>query len=173
MVTLLMLSTTLDPQVYERLGGWTFGTVRVTYQAPNKLSFRDRLEMVDGTMFLNQLVECDGGATIVHSARRANDTLWYPIVRTSMVRSVDREMREGDDFDIADGTLRWRGTPPAKGTRLSVTYEMHPVFRVLDHTYAIRDAYVEKKAASDKAMQHKEMPRQVLAKLDFLLGGEQ
>jgi hypothetical protein len=84
------------------------------------------------------------------------------------LRSVSQEYREGRDIALtADGELEWLITPPAAGTRLTLSYFIHPVWIIMDHIHAIRDTLIGFKTGQN--FQHKRLPVQSMMKLDFLI----
>ena len=174
LISAIMTAATQDPQVYERFGGYVFGTFRITVHARNRIGYRDRIMMADSLMMFGQLLEADGSATIpVKTAAAGKKALWYPAVAVNLLRSESRVFIENADWAIEpDGSIRWLGTPPVAGTVLTCNYEIHPVYRVMDHVHAVRDTNVLKKATS-KRDQHQMLPVNAMIKLDFLLGGSE
>ncbi|MCU0912929.1 MAG: hypothetical protein MUC88_00025 [Planctomycetes bacterium] len=173
LISAVMTQATQDPQVYERFGGFIFGTFRATVHSRNRLGYRDRLVMSESLMMFGQLLQADGSARIsVKTAAAGQKALWYPVVSVNLLRSESRVYAEGSDWqlDLADGSIKWSITPPAAGTILTCNYEIHPVYRVMDHVHAVRDTNVAKKAKT-KQEQHRMLPVNAMVKLDFLLGG--
>lgn len=170
----LMSGLTRDPQIFERFGAWVFGTVAVSTQAGNELGWRDRLEMRDTTINWMQLVKADGAGVIKIGTRL--ERLRYRALSVTLLRSLTTVFRQPGDYSINGlGQVEWANAAvtPAEGTILTVHYKVHPVYRVLDHPHAIRDTKVRIKArAADKAAQHRMLPTQCMAKLDFLADSE-
>lgn len=173
MINGILMAATRDPQIYEKLGDWVFGTARFTAQAPNKLGWGDRLTLVDSRMAWTQLITADGTDKVAVIGRHSDISLRYPLLSISYMRSLTHVYRLGEDYRIQDdGSILWHGTPPAKNTIITIHGMVHPVYRVMDHFYAFRDTYIKrKKPLRDKTAQFTELPSQCLIKLDFLLDG--
>jgi len=172
----IMTAATLDPQIYEKFGEWTFGTLKVSTQAMNRIGYRDRLVLRDAELVWGQLIEFDGETKIEVTGGRSNAGLRYPAVRTQLLCRVSSageriNYRLDVDYQIdTDGGLVWLTTPPDPDTMLFLSYTINPVFRVLDHVFAFRDTLVAAKtAAKSVADQHRKLPVHAMAKLDFLV----
>jgi len=160
---------TQDPQVFEKFGEWIMGTGKATTQAQNKLGYRDRLVAVDAEMTWAQIVECDGGPEIVVTGGYKKSGLRYPFVTINHFRSLTKVYRDGADYVLTpQGTIRWIGSPPASGTRLSLHGTIHPVWIVMDHLNAYRDSLAEG-GAGVASQKRQELPVQAMVKLDFLI----
>jgi hypothetical protein len=171
----LVSHMTQDTQVYEKFGEWVFGTIRVTVQAENSIGYRDRLILRDSKMTYGQLITSDGSAKINVVGGRSDEGLRYPVVDPILLCQVSNGVRINYrlDTDYAvddDGGLSWLITPPATDTLLFINYRMHPIFKILDHAFAMRDTLVyHKKRTADVAEQHQMLPIHAMARLDFLV----
>lgn len=172
LVTFHMTQASKDPQAYERMGAFVFGTVKLTGYSSNRLSYRDRLMAVDSIMCWSQLVTVKQDAQGLITVNQGRDFygLRYPIINVHMIRSTDKIFQEGTDYWVNDsGELEWQTTELTAEQQLSITYDIHPVYIVLDHVYAFRDTMVAKKnKAVTRADQHTKMPIHAMARLDFL-----
>lgn len=170
----LMTGLSRDPQIFERFGAWIFGTVAVTTQPGNELGWRDRLEMRDASVNWMQLVKADGSGLIKTGPRL--ERLRYRALSVTMLRSTVTVFRQPGDYSINNlGQIVWASAAitPSADTILSVHYKVRPVYRVIDHPHVIRDTKVRIKAlAANKAAQHRTLPTQCMAKLDFLADGD-
>jgi len=173
LILAICTSATQDPQIFEKFGEWTFGTIKVTTQPGNKLGYRDRLVMLDAEMSWAQLIEFDGADTIDVTGGYQRNGLRYKCINPIQLRSVARVFKNGADYQVnADGGLDWFANKPATGTMLSLNYTINPVFEVFDHVYAFRNTLVaKKKLTASKAEQHTTMPVHAMAKLDYLVEG--
>lgn len=174
LVQAIMTSATSDPQVYERFGEWLFGTVKITVEHGNKLSYRDRLVCADALMAWSQLIEYDGGETIPVSGGYFRNGLRYPAVGVNLLRSVSSVYLEGEHWFLTDaGAIQWLAPAaqrPESGAMLTAHYTFAPVYRIIDHVYAIRDSLVaQKTGAGTLADQVRKLPVHAMAKLDFLV----
>jgi hypothetical protein len=169
-VDAIMTGLLRDPQIFERFGTWIMGTAAVSVQGGNELGFRDRLELRDATMVWTQLVVADGASTIQVGLKP--ERLRYRALAVNYLRSTTQVYRYPGDYALdAQGQVVWSGTPPADGTVLSIHYRIHPVYRVVDYPHVIRDTKVKfKTQTANAAEQHRVMPSQCMAKLDFLPG---
>lgn len=172
MIQAIMTGFTKNVEVFERFGEWVFGVARCTVMPENKLGYRDRLTSVDSIMSWAQIIEYDGEATIPITGGISKRGLRYPAVDVNLFRSLAEVFRPGTDYEITPaGELHWlRSTRPAAGTRLSLHYQIHPVWIVLDHLNTYRDTLIQMKAISDNpADQFRNLPIQAAVKLDFLV----
>jgi hypothetical protein len=174
LIQLNITQASKDPQILERFGTWIFGTVRVTSEWCNKLSYRDYLTLADAIMAWSQLIEYQGGETIPVTGGYKQDGPRYKIVQCNLLRSVDQVYTEGEHYFVNEsGGITWllpAASRPSTGTLLSIHYYFNPIYRVLDHVYAYRDSLIAKKTgAATLAEQVKKLPTHAMAKLDFLL----
>lgn len=164
-VKMLVLHPPLQLEMHGETGQWPRGSVQVTAQAENTLGFMDRIELRDATLMLTQLIVCGGGPTLQHEPRRALQGFQLAPVKVHVLRTVDTVYRETEHFRLIDGVLTWLGTPPARGTVITVAYDAHPVYRLTDLPFAYRYAQ------ADKGQYRAAMPHVATGMLDFLLGG--
>lgn len=173
-IDVLMSGLSRDSQIFERFGAWTFGLAMCSTQAGNELAWRDRLEMRDTTINWAQSLEAPGG-TVIRVGRKL-DRIRYRALSVNLLRSVDSIYQQPSEFTVNnDGQIVFASAAvaPAQGTGLTVHYKMHPVYRIIDWPHTIRDTKVAIKArAADKAAQHRRLPTQCTAKLDFLVDNE-
>ena len=106
----------------------------------------------------------------------ATQKLRYPITgidqMTSVENGVIKTYVEGTDFNIVDGDISWiSGKEPAydsineRGTVISVSYFMNPVYSVLQHMRELRvtQEYVDGNKVARR------LPQEVLVKRDFIV----
>jgi hypothetical protein len=174
----LVTSLSKQPQVYERMGEWVFGTAMLTTQRENRIAFRDRFEAVDAIMPWSQIIRADGTATLrTGVGGRDERGLRFRPVTLTLIRSLATVFRQGADYTLSDdGSVAWLGVAPALGTVLTAHYEFHPIWEVVEHVHVVRDAYVAfgrgPDVRADKAQQHQRMPIQAMMRLVFLLDGD-
>jgi len=170
LIYVLMTSLTQDVQVFEKFGEWVFGMSRATVQYQNKLGYRDRLVSVDSEMAWAQIIEYDGSAEIVVTGERSKTGLRYPFVRVHQFRSLTDIYRQGVDFQLTtDGTLKWLGTAPDSGTRLTLHGTIHPPWIIMDHVNTYRDTWLEGSSIGIADQRHEKLPIQAVCKLEFLV----
>ena len=154
-----------DPADFERFGRWIIGTAKATTQSANRIGYRDRLRSRDNTLSMSQLIECDGGSEIIVTGMRSAKGLQTGAAAVNLLRSVDLIYKESTHFNLTDdGTISWIGTPPTAGTQVSIHYEFHPTWVVMDQPYAARDTYTVEKSGDN----FKRLPIHATVKLDFL-----
>lgn len=162
-----------EPQAYEKFGQFVFGTVKVTTQWMNRMGYRDRLTHLDSLMCWSQHVEVktDYQASIPITHGMNPHGLRYPVVAVHMIRDLNRIYQENEHWSLnPDGTIRWLTRDLRRGQLLSVTYDMHPVYIVIDHVFAVRDSPTQKALkATNRADQHQKFPVHAMARLDYLL----
>lgn len=174
----LVMSLSKQPQVYERMGEWLFGTAMLTTQRDNRIAFRDRLEAVDAVMPWSQIVKADG-ASILSTGKGGRDehALRFRPTAITLLRSVTTVYLPDVDYTLAaDGSqIAWLKTAPQAGVVLSAHYEFHPIWEIVDHVHVARDQYVAfgrgPDVRADKSRQHERMPIQAMMRLSFLLDG--
>jgi len=89
------------------------------------------------------------------------------VASVTFLRTVGTIYRQGEDYHVDDaGQIVWDTTPPVSGTKLSLTGMFHPVWICLEHLNPMRATWIMKKQKADV---YSEMPRQMAAKLDFLV----
>ena len=166
----ILLQMTQDPQIFEKFGEWLFGTSKITTYSFNRVGYRDRFEVIDSLMRYQEIVTLPEDR-VIRPGRLRDNIRYTPVVLLNIV-TVD-----GTATDVkatatinADGTITFSGSTPSAGTRLCVVYEFHPVFIMVEHLYAIRDTLVAFKTTNELG-EHKEMVRQAMVRLDFLVGG--
>ena len=172
MIQAIMSGFTKNVEVFEKFGEWVFGAARCTVMPENKLGYRDRLICVDSIMSWAQIIEFDGSATIPVVGGVSKRGTRYPVVDVNQFRSLAEVYRLNEDYEVnSNGEIHWlRTTLPAEGTRLTLHYQIHPVWIVLDHLNTYRDTLVQMKAVSDDPKdQFRSLPIQAAVKLDFLV----
>lgn len=167
-VEVLMTSVSLK-QFYRSEGRFDIGTVLCTLPSVNRISFWDKLTLLDSRMRYTEILRrADKGVV---------DRLKYPALEIARIFSntsraitdyvVDVDFTLNDDGDIA-----WIHQP-ARGTALSVVYTRNPAYIILDLPHHVRDTQV---AAPNTSTVNPgvftEMPMQGIAKLDFLVRDE-
>jgi len=162
----ILSSMTLDPQVYERMGQWIFGSCRVTTFRHNKLGYADRLTLRDATVAYSQLLDSNGEQEIHVLGKRSLKGLWSPVDSVTHLRSDVRTYEPGSDFIVTDsGTIVWKIDPPEVGTRLALAGHFRPRLVVQDHVFVDRAEMVRQKTATQG---YQALPARANCKLEFL-----
>jgi hypothetical protein len=166
-LTVEVLMTSLSLKEYYRTEGrFDVGTVLVTLAAENKISFWDKLTLLDSRMRFTEVLKRQAGLV---------DKLEYPALTieklysfTSINQTVDYVL--GTDFSVnPSGDILW-ASPPPQGITLGVSYFRNPAYIILDLAHHIRDTQVAPGGVAPPANPgtFTEMPMQGMAKLDFL-----
>lgn len=169
----IITSITRDPQIFENLGEWIFGTASLTTFTFMKVAYRDRFEHVDSTMIWNQILPMPSDG-VFRPGTDIRQNLRYKAITLHNVITVDSSNNITEHLANAtvnaDGSITLVGTtPPATGIRVALVYEMHPIWIVVEHTYAVRDtlrAFKTPKLLGDVAL----LPQNQFIRLDFLVG---
>lgn len=129
-------SVTYREPLDHKLGRVILGDTMVTVRPENRLGQLDRLVCLDALVIYREIVEIDADGA-VPVAR-------YPIVNLNLVAMLTdggtKVKRLGaESFALVDGEIRWR--PEAamrKGTRVSLHYQCHPTYKVIEHPNVFR-----------------------------------
>lgn len=152
------------------------GSIGMTLLPEHLPVYGDRFTLIDSAIVYRETIKRGTGAT---------DTTRYPIATRSHdlaggavsfgvrhlipanaqgVVDPSGALVEGSDFTVnGDGAIEWINAPN-EGDRFSVTYYAHPVYIVTNHPHAIRDTYINFKAA---APYHQELPIYAELQLEF------
>jgi len=161
----IVASMTTDPQVYERMGQWVFGSCRITTYRHNRLGYGDRLTLRNQTIALSQLLDANGEREIPVLGKQSLMGLWAPLDSVDYLSSNDRDFVPGSDFSITDGgALRWEIDPPERELRLSLTGHFLPRLVVMDHVFVARAA----KVLGATGQENERLPSRANAKLEFM-----
>jgi hypothetical protein len=145
---------------YYAFGRQDLGKATITALPEFKMSFWDRISLLDSRMRYTELVLRQVGGLIDRPKYRPLEVehLVWVDPRTNTARTF----AEGDDFLInSDGELRWLSTTrPDAGTPYAISYFHRPQYIVLDMLHHVRDV-------RDPDDVVREYPVQALAQLDF------
>lgn len=126
-------NATQDADMYDVLGRWSWGTLKVSVLPENKIGFYDRLIALDAELVFSETVIATAGARDI--------PLRYIPTGVNLLRSLTQVYDYGNDFEVVDGNLRWvEGAEPADDTRVTVHYRMCPTYRVIDHPHVLRQS---------------------------------
>lgn len=113
-----------------KVGHWARGSLYVTVRGSNLLGWYDRLVCLDMNVAYSETVIADG--TDLLSMR-------YLITGVNKVVSETRDYTPDADYEIDTGKLKWiNGQAPTSGTRISIHYQCHPTFLVIEHPHVAR-----------------------------------
>ena len=168
----IVTQVTNDVQVFEQFGEWVMGASRLTTFSFNRLAYRDRLRMVDSTMVYQQVLPMPAGG-LFEVGQNTREKLRYEAVTVHNVIAMDT----GSPVDhVGNATVTEAGAiqvvggaPPGTGELVSLVYECHPIWVVMEHTHTMRATLVAFKSTK-KMGDYAELPQGVFAKLDFLVG---
>jgi len=132
-------------------GDWVLGKVSVTAAAGINLGFRDRITSLDSQITFSELV-------IV-----GRDDLRYDVLSVEMVATEAADLVEGTDYNVVNGKIIF--VTPAADTVVSVRYQAHPSWIILDALHEIRDTT----HADGKFLR---APRAHIASLDYIMNAE-
>jgi hypothetical protein len=164
----IVTSMTHSPQVFEKMGEWLSGTAALTTFSFNKVGHRDRFKIIDHTQVYRQVILVPA-SQIIPIGRANREALRYPVVKLRRVFAVTANNLSVDFTESTeiqpDGSLKVTATP---GTRLSISYEMNPLWIVVDYPHIIRGTLIKFK--TDKTLgKLEQMPVQAMVRLDYLV----
>lgn len=127
-----------NPDMFQALGNWAWGSAQVSVRAPNKLGYYDRLVQLDDVMPFSEVITVDGNTL----------TMRYPPLALDFLASDDVEFTD-DDVTLDDsGVVTWKtGKRPAASTRVTAHYLCHPVWVVIEHANLVRSSSVKRRVA--------------------------
>jgi len=135
----VMAKATQEFDLYDVLGRWYWGAMMVTVRPENKIGYYDRLVNLDTEVVYYQ--------TVHYVAPAPTIPLRYRATAVNIVRSDTTIYREGQHFQNINGILTWIPTQvPSMNLNLSVHYQMHPTWVVMDHPHAARETGIRRKA---------------------------
>lgn len=143
---------------YDRIGARLEGVAQISVRHENKLSYYDRLTMLDATMAYSEAIDSDGASTTKAT---------YPIRQVNLLRSFGTIYAEVTHFNVVNGVIVWV-TPPAKGARLTLHYLLHPVYRVIEHPHASRITQIRQKTKLQTGTPT-HLPVQAIVRLEMML----
>ena len=162
--TIALITSISMHQEFMSMGRFDAGMARVTFLPCDKLSWWDKIEMLDSTVRYTEVIVRTDEVT---------DKFKYKVLSVSkVVDAAGTAYTEVTDFTINDttGELEWiTGQGPAEDVYYSVIYECRPIYIVLDMLHHVRDSNVLKGTGTAERAQ---FPIQAVCKLDFLIGDE-
>jgi hypothetical protein len=168
----LVQSITRDPQIFEKLGEWIFGTVRLSTFSWHRFDYRDRFVLKGACMKYQQSIPVPAGGAVVVGPRYAERDLRYPVVELlEAYTNTDPttgpvSVYEQIACDVDGGLLIDTAIPA--GTLVSLTYAFNPILIVMDHVYAVRDSPIASPGAGILGREVA-LPRHAMGRLDFLV----
>lgn len=114
----------------EPIGHWARGSMYVTVRGANMLGWYDRITALDMNIAYSETVLADG--TDYLSTR-------YLVTGINSVVSETTDYVADQHYEIDTGRLKWiNSSAPATNTRLSIHYQCHPTFLVVEHPHVAR-----------------------------------
>ncbi len=159
--------------MFEKLGEWIFGTLRVTGFSFHRIGYRDRLTLVDGVMSYRQVLPVPASRVISPGKlSEVRTKLRYPAVdlleAITVVPSTGVKTSHKATMTVADGSITFTdAVTPATGSLIAIGYNIRPRFIIQDHVYAVRNSPHATKSKS-KLGEEVEQPLHAMARLDFI-----
>lgn len=171
----IMTNMERNARPFDRTGAWIEGSSTLTVEPQYRMGHRDRVEMRDSVMVHSELFQ-KGDRRGLRSKLPANcDSLRYRISRmTALVWKPAPDvpatkLEEGYHFKVNEnGWIEWlaRGAELVEDEEyLSAIYEYHPIYLVISHPHATREATLETKVPQQTVFA---LPVQMLVQLDYL-----
>lgn len=168
----LVQSVTRDPQIFEQLGEWIFGTVKVNTFSWHRFAYRDRFTLTGAVMAYQQTLTVGEDNRINVGVRYADENLRYPVVELLEVYKLTADGAQsiwGAAQCLEGGHLLF-DTTVSPDDRVTIHYAMNPVLIVMDHVYALRDSPIAARGSAGPPLGTEvAMPRHAMARLDFLV----
>ncbi len=119
------------------IGMWMNGQSYISVQGPNRLGYYDRIINLDSYVPFTEVVDSPNPSEPFD--------LRYYAISLNMVSAIfdDNELVDytNEDLELRDGRLYWKATSqriPAEGSRISVHYQIFPVWLVISQPHAFR-----------------------------------
>lgn len=164
----IVTSMVHDPMIFEKFGEWLNGTAALTTFSFNRVGHRDRFKVIDHTQLYRQAIAVPP-SQIIPVKRAQREALRYPVVKLRRAFAVAAGGVSTDYTETAEiqdnGSLRVTAPP---GTRLSISYEMNPIWVVVNYPHLIRGSLIRfktKKVLGDNEV----LPVQTMVRLDHLV----
>lgn len=163
----IITSVARNEEVYSQVGDWVFGSFNVTVRPENKIGYYDRLVCLDSVMTYSQIVYPQGSTGPV--------PLRFPAIKVNFCRDIDISYVQDTDFTLNDqGEMVFApGRRPAAKTRLTVHYDYHPHFLIIEHVNGFRDSMLRVKDVNKRQTpvgNFQTLPIRAVARLEHLLG---
>lgn len=170
----IMTSLERNARQFEKFGAWVEGTATLTVEPMYRMGHRDRVEMRDSVMVHSEVFTKGDRRGLRSKLPDLCDSLRYRVARITALlwkpeATAATKLEEGYHFKVnGDGWIEWltKGEELiADGTTLSAIYEYHPIYLVMSHPHASREATLETKVPQQTVLA---LPVQMLVKLDYL-----
>ncbi len=161
----VLMSGIQTRQAYMQPGRLEPGSAMATVKPQYRLSFLDKITLLDSTLRFTELVtRADYGVL---------DPLKYEVVNVVDCRDRDHVFTYGVDFNLdTNGNIQWiaTGQSPVAGGPYTVSYEHHPVYIVTDLAHDIRDTMLASanQSVPKRTEEYAKLPVQAIVKLHFL-----
>jgi|LauGreDrversion4_2_1035121.scaffolds.fasta_scaffold08837_3 hypothetical protein len=175
-----LISSAETDFINARFGGFKDGVVSITVNPEHTPSAGDRFVLQDAIMLFNEVLVYSSSTPfkttfpIAHrdmTLASGDITLAVPYMvyaaPPSLLTNVNQTLVEGTDFTVQNGMVTWINPPPT-GSRISISYYMHPSYTAISFPKTVRDSRSKRKSPEEY---HIPLPVAFHAKLEFL-GGE-
>lgn len=170
----IMTSMERSTRQFDRPGVWVEGSATLTVEPQYRMGHRDRVEMRDSVMVHSELMQKGDRRGLRSKLPDHCDSLRYRITRlTALIWKPEgapaTKLEEGFHFKVNEnGWIEWL----EKGDELiddeeylSAIYEYHPIYLVISHPHATREATLETKVPQQTVFS---LPVQMSVQLDYL-----
>ena len=152
----IMTGLSRDKLSFSNFGAFIEGVAQITVEPEFRPSFLDSYQMKNSVMVHNEWIEKGSRRGFRQGLPDRVDAARYQIV--NVIRAITYsgsnliELREREHFNVEDGMIRWTsvGAGIANGSVISLSYEYHPVWLVVNHPHSIRDTLVRGKTQNHK-----------------------
>lgn len=162
----IITSVARKETAYSQIGDWVFGSFNLTVRPENRIGYYDRITCLDSIMPYSQIVNV--------IEKTGPVVLRFPATKVTLCRTVDKIFKQDDDFTINEnGELDfYSGLRPAFKSRLTVHYEHHPQFLIIEHANGFRDTMTRLRVDNPQTPvgNFTTLPIRAICKFEFLLG---
>jgi hypothetical protein len=164
-----------NAKTYEKFGSWVEGSAQLTVEPQYRMHYRDQIEMLDSVMTHSEVITKGDRHGLRSKLPENRDSARYRIHRMVQAVILDTDtqeitkLEEGYHYKVdVNGWVEWLAagqTLVADETVISLLYDYHPIFMVMSHLHAFREAVLESKSPVAEVFS---LPVQTTIKLDYL-----
>lgn len=133
--TRCLVTSIKGKKVEEKIGLDDKGSAYLTSLTTDNIGFRDRFTFPDFTMKYSDIIKRDASSNA--------DPVRYHILEVIMVRALDRELKEEQDFVVSEDrkSLIWSEGSLEPQEQYSILYTTRPVYIAINPIHELRGSY--------------------------------
>ena len=166
-----------DDFLNARFGGYKDATVNISLLPEHLPCFGDQFELTESIMVYRETIVIGAANTsstrfpiqsrtlnLATGTKVVDVTYAHKASKVNGQAIVGGELVSGVDFNVVNNEIVWVNKPEV-GTRVGLSYYMHPTYTCVSYPNSVRDTHNRVKTPVDKLLP---MPIQIQAKLAFL-----